>query len=82
MLFRSIRLLRRAHSLAPFAASVLANLSEALRDDAPTSAVSFGRRAVALAPSMVAALPFVGPAHSPGAQVSVSWDSADVWPVT
>mgnify|MGYP003344566573 FL=1 len=38
--------------------------------------------AVEGAPSMVAALPFVGPAHSPGAQVSVSWDSADVWPVT
>jgi putative spermidine/putrescine transport system ATP-binding protein len=37
--------------------------------------------AVEGAPSMVAALPFVGPAHSPGAQVSVSWDSADVWPV-
>jgi len=32
--------------------------------------------------SMVAALPFVGPPHSPGAQVSVSWDSADVWPVS
>ena len=38
--------------------------------------------AVEGAPSMVAALPFVGPAHGPGAQVSVSWDSADVWPVT
>ena len=33
-------------------------------------------------PSMVAALPFVGPAYSPGTQVSVSWNSADVWPVT
>jgi putative spermidine/putrescine transport system ATP-binding protein len=38
--------------------------------------------AVEGAPSMVAASPFVGPAHGPGAQVSVSWDSADVWPVT
>jgi putative spermidine/putrescine transport system ATP-binding protein len=34
------------------------------------------------APSMVAAVPFVGPAHSPGAEVMVSWDAADVWPVT
>ncbi len=38
--------------------------------------------AVEGAAPMVAALPFVGPAYSPGAQVSVSWDSADVWPVT
>ncbi|MGD9885301.1 MAG: ABC transporter ATP-binding protein [Reyranella sp.] len=34
------------------------------------------------APAMVAAVPFVGPAHSPGAEVMVSWESADVWPVT
>ncbi|MFO1085054.1 MAG: ABC transporter ATP-binding protein [Reyranellaceae bacterium] len=33
------------------------------------------------ATSMVAAAPFIGPAHSPGAEVVVSWDSADVWPV-
>ena len=31
---------------------------------------------------MVAAQPFVGEAHGPGARVLVSWDSADVWPVT
>ena len=37
--------------------------------------------AVEGSPSMVAALPFVGPAYGPGERVSVSWDSADVWPV-
>ena len=34
------------------------------------------------ATAMVAAVPFVGPAHDPGAEVFVSWESADVWPVT
>jgi putative spermidine/putrescine transport system ATP-binding protein len=31
---------------------------------------------------MVAAAPFVGRAFAAGEQVAVSWDSADVWPVT
>jgi putative spermidine/putrescine transport system ATP-binding protein len=31
---------------------------------------------------MVAALPFVGRAFAAGEQVAVSWDSADVWPVS
>jgi putative spermidine/putrescine transport system ATP-binding protein len=30
---------------------------------------------------MIAAVPFVGPAHPVGAQVNVSWDAADLWPV-
>ena len=34
------------------------------------------------AQSVVAAVPFLGTAHAPGEQVSVSWDSADIWPVT
>ena len=32
--------------------------------------------------SLVAAVPFLGAAHAPGERVSVSWESADVWPVT
>ena len=32
--------------------------------------------------SVVAAVPFLGTAHAPGERVSVSWESADVWPVT
>jgi putative spermidine/putrescine transport system ATP-binding protein len=32
--------------------------------------------------AMVAALPFVGRAWQPGESVSVSWDVADIWPVT
>ncbi|MDP2372224.1 ABC transporter ATP-binding protein [Reyranella sp.] len=32
--------------------------------------------------TVVAAVPFLGTAHAPGEQVSVSWDSADIWPVT
>ena len=32
--------------------------------------------------SVVVAVPFLGSAHAPGERVSVSWDSADVWPVT
>ena len=31
---------------------------------------------------LVAAAPFVGRAFEAGEQVVVSWDSADVWPVT
>ncbi|MDI1285802.1 MAG: ABC transporter ATP-binding protein [Reyranella sp.] len=34
------------------------------------------------AQSIVAAVPFLGTAHAPGEQVMVSWDSADIWPVT
>ncbi len=34
------------------------------------------------AQSVVAAVPFLGTAHAPGEQVMVSWDSADIWPVT
>jgi len=30
----------------------------------------------------VVAVPFLGTAHAPGERVSVSWESADVWPVT
>jgi putative spermidine/putrescine transport system ATP-binding protein len=32
--------------------------------------------------SVVVAVPFLGTAHAPGERVSVSWESADVWPVT
>ena len=32
--------------------------------------------------SLVAAVPFLGVAHAPGERISVSWESADVWPVT
>jgi putative spermidine/putrescine transport system ATP-binding protein len=32
--------------------------------------------------SVVAAVPFLGTAHAPGERISVSWESADVWPVT
>ena len=32
--------------------------------------------------SVVAAVPFLGTAHAPGERVSVSWEAADVWPVT
>ena len=32
--------------------------------------------------SVVAAVPFLGAAHAPGERISVSWESADVWPVT
>ncbi|TAJ89051.1 MAG: ABC transporter ATP-binding protein [Reyranella sp.] len=32
--------------------------------------------------TVVAAVPFLGTAHAPGERVSVSWESADVWPVT
>ena len=32
--------------------------------------------------SLVAAVPFLGTAHAPGERISVSWESADVWPVT
>ncbi|WP_422015484.1 ABC transporter ATP-binding protein [Reyranella sp.] len=32
--------------------------------------------------SVVASVPFLGTAHAPGERVSVSWESADVWPVT
>ena len=34
------------------------------------------------AQSIVAAVPFLGTAHVPGEQVMVSWESADIWPVT
>ena len=34
------------------------------------------------AQSIVAAVPFLGTAHVPGEQVTVSWESADLWPVT
>jgi len=34
------------------------------------------------AQSVVAAVPFLGTAHAPGEQVSVSWDAADIWPVS
>jgi putative spermidine/putrescine transport system ATP-binding protein len=30
---------------------------------------------------MIAAAPFVGPAHAVGSAVKVSWDAADLWPV-
>jgi len=32
--------------------------------------------------AMVAAVPFVGRAWQAGETVAVSWDSADVWPVS
>ncbi|WP_425066594.1 ABC transporter ATP-binding protein [Reyranella sp.] len=32
--------------------------------------------------ALVAAVPFLGTAHAPGERISVSWESADVWPVT
>ena len=32
--------------------------------------------------SVVASVPFLGTAHAPGERVSVSWEAADVWPVT
>jgi len=32
--------------------------------------------------SVVVAVPFLGTAHAPGERVSVSWELADVWPVT
>jgi putative spermidine/putrescine transport system ATP-binding protein len=30
---------------------------------------------------MIAAVPFVGPAHAVGTRVNVSWDATDLWPV-
>jgi len=30
----------------------------------------------------VAALPFVGRAYQTGERVAVSWDTADIWPVS
>ena len=32
--------------------------------------------------SVVAAVPFLGTSYAPGERVSVSWESADIWPVT